>query len=458
MRNKIEIIVTFSHDVLNPVPNKVLVTRTPEPGPVFKVENMNKWPAILICIFLAITFIACETGEDDDCDDICDDNNDDSEADDHDNTTPTCTEGDVRCSLLDVPEDCIDGKWTTGEACPRLQYCNFGHCLDTLIELPRDESPHRDLIEWWYWTGNLADADGNIYGFELTFFYGARLFGIPAWMIHVGVVDEQTGAHDSSVWFDLKYPDENPEELHLESRSATADRWESGVYELAGDSVDYGYKLTLTDLKGPTFHGGNGSIRMSSRTCDSFYYSRTRIEVQGVLFKMNDAIEVTGEAWMDHQWGSFNPFVLIGWDWFSMQFDDGTEIMYFLFRGDEDDPSVIDMALGTYIDENGDQTTLSMDELEVLTLDEWTSPNTGGIYPQNWNVSVEGLDLDVDMTTEIPNQEFPNPMWNYWEGMMHIEGAKAGSPVAGMGFVELSGYAGRPLLWFLFSDIWENSK
>lgn len=408
-------------------------------------------------LFLLSGSFGC--GDDDDDDESCGqagDDDDDSVMDDDDDSSATCTEGELRCSTLDVPEECVEGQWTSLEDCPRLQYCNFGQCLDTLVELPRDESPHRDLIEWWYWTGNLSDAEGNIYGFELTFFYGGRLFGIPAWMIHVGVVDEQTAVHDSSVWFDLKFPDENPEELHLESRSATADRWEPGVYQLAGEAQDYGYVLTLTDLKGPIFHGGNGAIRMSSRTCDSFYYSRTRIDVKGVLFKGNDSIDVTGEAWMDHQWGSFNPFVLIGWDWFSMQFEDGTEIMYFIFRGDEDDPSVIDMALGTYVDENGDQITLSMDELEVEALEEWSSPITGGTYPQNWNIFIDGLDLDVDLTTNVPDQEFPNPMWNYWEGMMHIDGTKAGNPIEGMGFVELSGYAGRPLFWFLFSSIWEN--
>src|SRR5688572_15226429 len=48
--------------------------------------------------------------------------------------------------------------WKTAE--PGWQY-----------EFPRDHHAHRDFkTEWWYFTGNLFDADGNRFGYELTFF------------------------------------------------------------------------------------------------------------------------------------------------------------------------------------------------------------------------------------------------------------------------------------------------
>ena len=38
-------------------------------------------------------------------------------------------------------------------------------------EFPRDHGPHREFkTEWWYATGNLADAGGHDFGFQLTFF------------------------------------------------------------------------------------------------------------------------------------------------------------------------------------------------------------------------------------------------------------------------------------------------
>jgi predicted secreted hydrolase len=82
---------------------------------------------------------------------------------------------------------------------------------------------------------------------------------------------------------------------------------------------------------------------------------------------------------------------------------------------------------------------------------------TGATYPQSWRFRVPGLGIDVDVTTEVPDQEMPNLMWTYWEGLVHIDGLKEGSPIGGLGFVELSGYAGRPFLWFLFPSVWGDS-
>ena len=39
------------------------------------------------------------------------------------------------------------------------------------IEFPRDLGPHDDYqTEWWYYTGNLATADGRPFGFQFTIF------------------------------------------------------------------------------------------------------------------------------------------------------------------------------------------------------------------------------------------------------------------------------------------------
>ncbi len=413
---------------------------------------------ILITAFLALlmlfSFGCGDDDDDDDCEDCQTQDSDDDNTGDDDTQSGSCEDGELRCGDGDIPERCESGEWITLYACPKMQYCNFGECVDTLIIFPDDEAPHRDMIEWWYWTGDVTDAEGNMYGFELTFFYGARLLNVPMWMVHVGIVDESAGVHEGNVWYDMHQPDENPNELHLASGTASADRGEDYVYQLVGDAENYGYDFTITDIKGPVHHGGIGSVRMSSRTSDSFYYSRPRMAVEGTLYKDDQPIEVTGEAWMDHQWGNFVPFALVGWDWFSMRLSDNTEIMYFIFRGDEDDWSVVDMALGTYIDENGDQIILSEHDVEVEYYDVWESELTGGVYPQNWNFRVPSLDLDVDITTGIVDQEMPNLFWNYWEGMMDVEGTKAGQQVTGRGFVELSGYAGRPIFWRFF-DVWD---
>lgn len=407
----------------------------------------------LALLLLALTLGCGDDDDDDDGQHATDDDNDDSSpnGDDDDDLTP---DGAKRCNALDVPEEYRAGAWTELAACPRYTYCNFGECANTLIDLPRDESPHRDMIEWWYWTGNLEDEDGNRYGFELTYFYGARLFGIPAWMINVALVDLAAGTHIEDVWLDLRFPLEDSEELLLSSGEATVYRGDDDRYLIRLPVDDTVLELELIDLKGEAHHGGNGSIRMSSRTTDSFYYSRPRLEASGTLSRGETVIPVAGQAWMDHQWGNFVPFILIGWDWFSMQFDDGTELMYFIFRSDEQDPAAIDMALGTYIDANGDQTLLLQSDVTVTPLDQYVGGDSGAVYPMDWQVTVAEPAIDIEVTAAFRDCEMLNIMWDYWEGPIDIAGTKEGEPIGGRGYVELSGYAGRPLLWWLF-DAWD---
>ncbi|NLH47567.1 MAG: hypothetical protein GX444_03075 [Myxococcales bacterium] len=418
----------------------------------------------LFCLFPLFT-VGCEQNDchcdDDDAaggtDDDAGSSTDDDDNDD-DSTPPlVCVEGERRCGEGDVPEECAGNQWVTLAACPRMQYCNFGECLDTLVDLPIDETPHLSIVEWWYWTGNLTGEDGNVYGFEITFFYGTSLIGLPIWSINTAIIDLQGGVHREEAWLDYHDADETPGELHLISRTATVDRWDDSNYEIAFSADEYDIEMILTDLKGPIFHGGNGSVRMSSRTTDSFYYSRPRLDVAGTLFKDGAPLAVAGEAWMDHQWGNFVPFVLVGWDWFSMRLDDGAEIMFFIFRSEEHNPAAVDMALGTYVDPDGDQTILSQDEVIVTPLGSWTSPTTGATYPQNWRFEIPGYGTDVTITSVMPDQEVPNIFWNYWEGLSRVTGKNQDEPVNGVGFVELSGYAGRPIFWFLF-DVWDDSK
>ncbi len=373
-----------------------------------------------------------------------------------DDASPACVEGARRCTPQRQPEVCQSGAWAAAEPCAAMQYCNFGECAVTLIDLPADESPHADMVEWWYWNGNLTDAAGRRYGFELTFFYGGSLFGIDAWMVQAAITDETADAHRMSVRYQLAKPQIVPGAVDFTAPNASADGSPANGYRLQGTAEDASFDLALTAVKGPAYHGGNGSVRMSSRTCDSFYYSRTRLDAAGTLTIGGQTFAVSGQSWMDHQWGNFVISVMIGWDWYSMQFSDNTEIMYFVFRGSETDPRVIDMALGTYVDANGDQTILSENDVKATPLGHWHSDVTGGDYPQNWNFQAPSLGLNVDLVTKVADQEMPNLMWNYWEGSVRIDGIKNDAPIDGLGYVELSGYAGRPIAWFLFPDDWGN--
>ena len=103
----------------------------------------------------------------------------------------------------------------------------------------------------------------------------------------------------------------------------------SGNAAGAGAEVPYAISLRLIDQKPPALHHG-GFIDYGP-SGGSYYYSRTRIEVHGQLTRGDGAPEPPGQAWMDHQWGNF---VVVGggWDWFSLQFEDRTELMLYVLR------------------------------------------------------------------------------------------------------------------------------
>ena len=67
--------------------------------------------------------------------------------------------------------------------------------------------------------------------------------------------------------------------------------------------------------------------------------------------------EVTGSMWMDHEFGSS---ILnqdqVGWDWFSLQFDNGTELMAFYLRRSD---GTHEKPFATFVDQSGKSTHLS---------------------------------------------------------------------------------------------------
>ena len=138
---------------------------------------------------------------------------------------------------------------------------------------------------------------------------------------------------------------------------------------------------------------------------------------------------VEGLSWMDHEFFTHQLDAgQSGWDWFSLQFDDGTELM--LFRLRRKDGAADPYSAGTYIDARGRATHLTRDRFSVTPGKLWNK------YPVEWTVSAPSLGIDVHLTTRLPQQEFESKQNRYWEGAVEIGGARRGC-----GYVEMTGYA-----------------
>jgi predicted secreted hydrolase len=324
-------------------------------------------------------------------------------------------------------------------------------------EFPRDYFNHPEYrTEWWYYTGNLHASDSRRFGFELTFFRQGIDRDRPpsnvwdtrdAWLAHLALsdIDGKRFFHDERL---------NRSGPGLAGADETQDRvwngnWQAtwlanGGEHLQAVAEQFQFDLTLRPLKPPVIHGLDGISQKSEGAGHaSHYFSQTRLETHGKLSIHGTAYTVEGLAWMDHEF--FTEQIAAdqsGWDWFSLQLNDGSELM--LYRLRRKDGSADPYSSGTYIDAQGHAMHLTRDTFVLLPGQTWTSPATSGRYPITWSIHVPLLKLDLQLRTRLPDQELAgkskaSPV--YWEGAIEVTGRKQGKPVAGAGYLEMTGYA-----------------
>jgi predicted secreted hydrolase len=203
---------------------------------------------------------------------------------------------------------------------------------------------------------------------------------------------------------------------------------------------DYSIDLRLSPSKPPAFHGKGGVVDMG-KGGGSYYYSYTRMKVEGNITAGGAAKEVEGIAWMDHQWGSWDWRAYRGWDWFSLQLDDGTELMLFNFR--DDSGGIQQESSGTIVYPDGNTERLSSGDFQVISLDQWKSTHSGATYPVDWQVAVPGQGMELRVRPVGLDRELNIEGSTYWEGPVIVEGRSGGGPVTGVGYAEMTGYARR---------------
>jgi predicted secreted hydrolase len=169
--------------------------------------------------------------------------------------------------------------------------------------------------------------------------------------------------------------------------------------------------------------------------------ARTAMSAEGSLVLDGREVAVDGTAWFDHQWGDFISVGGGGWDWFAVSLDDGTDLTISLVR---DRDGSYPLVYGTVVDAAGATRHLAAEDVSVEALGEWQSPRTGAVYPSGWRIRVPPEGLDLTVTPTVLDQELDTRATTgviYWEGSQGVSGSRAGVPVTGRGYVELTGYA-----------------
>lgn len=324
---------------------------------------------------------------------------------------------------------------------------------------PRDHASHPSAkTEWWYYTGHLKTPDGRAYGYELTFFrFGMSRAPLPArasrWRFQDLYVAHFALSDEAGRTFRFARRQNRP---GLGLAGASAERYDvfngtwrvqllpDGRHHLRARDGDSAIDLVLAASKPPVINGEDGVSRKSDCDgCTSQYYSVTRLMTTGILTVGGRHLPVTGESWMDHEFGfSASARNLAGWDWFSLQLDDNTELMLYRLRlaGGRTEPA----SSGTFVRADGSSSHLPVTAWSETSSGSWVSPHTGGRYPMGWQVKVPGEALDLSIAPAFDDQELSfggAAAVTYWEGSARVDGSHHGQPVRGHGYVELTGYA-----------------
>ncbi len=308
------------------------------------------------------------------------------------------------------------------------------------VTFPRDDGPHDVPLEWWYYTGHLWTEDGRRFGFEQVFFKAQRASGDGVGLVsHVAITDNERRVfqYDQriSILPALRTPDTGFD-LAIGDWSM---RGANGEDRLVASTEAYNLVLALRSTKPPALHDGDGYIDYGNGQA-SYYYSRTRMAVTGTLAVNGKGERITGEAWMDHQWGDFTTYQDGGWDWYSLQLEDGTDVMLYVIRTLDGSPLIVD---GSVVDAKGTLTVLDREDFRAVSTGTWTSPATGITYPSGWTVDVPVVGLSLTLEPSMEDQELDTRQTTqvvYWEGEVVVQGTRNGHPIRGFGYVELTGY------------------
>ena len=205
------------------------------------------------------------------------------------------------------------------------------------------------------------------------------------------------------------------------------------------DAID----LVQIPEKPPAIHGHGGVSRKAACAgCTSHYYSYTRLRTTGMLEFGGVRFQVSGISWMDHEFGSGQlARDQAGWDWVSVQLDDGRDLM--LYRLRQKDGSVTPASSGSLISANGAVRYLPLRAFTIEALGSWKSPHTNAVYPSGWRVRVPSARIDLVLQPAVLDQELADTAGgiSYWEGAVAVRDVAQGGH-RGVGYVELTGYAG----------------
>ena len=320
------------------------------------------------------------------------------------------------------------------------------------LQFPRDHGAHPAFrTEWWYITGWLRSDGGEELGVQITFFrHRPRVQEnnpsrfAPKQLIfahaaiaeakHGRLFDDQRAAREG---FGLTFAKEGDCDVAV-------DRWSlkriNSIYRANIASRGFGLTLAFEQLQPLLLQGDQGFSRKGPNPNQaSYYYSLPHLGVSGTVSLEGRSFQVTGNAWLDHEWSSeILAEETVGWDWLGVNLQDGGALMVFRLR---DKAGSTYWAGGTHRDAAGRTRSLPREAIAFTPTRRWRSPRTGAEYPVAMRVQAGGLEIDLDPLMDDQELDARASTGTvYWEGA--VRASRAGQEI-GRGYLELTGYHGR---------------
>ena len=319
------------------------------------------------------------------------------------------------------------------------------------FRFPRDHGPHPDYRnEWWYITGNLQADDGRWFGFQVTFFRIAvqpEPINSPSawrtnqiWMGHAALTDVANEKHLAYERFSrqaigLAGTAVAPFRVWLEDWSLQADQ-ASEAWQLKLPTDGFDLELELLPASPVILQGDEGLSQKSSEPGNaSYYYSIPRLQASGRLKMNGENLALKGLAWLDREWSTsaLGP-EQVGWDWFSVQLQDGRNLMYYQLR--RKDGTVDPHSSGSISDAEGLRRRLNPDHVSLTPLADWHFGDKR--YPLEWRLQLQGEPYSWRVRALVADQEMRLSV-QYWEGAVEVTDEMTGEAL-GRGYLEMAGY------------------
>lgn len=279
------------------------------------------------------------------------------------------------------------------------------------ISFPEDRAMHKDaLTEWIYF--NFADT---IKGIDGTFIYtgNERLIIFNFFKVDTSYILSECGRivfRNDSLFFTS---DSSADTVIFSSDSISVHS--SGSHNI---ELYIGFDNTV-------LIEGTGKFALWDSTC--YYYSYPDMRVSGNIECDVFSGSINAKGWLGHQWGSFLP----GDDpyqWFSIMFDDGTNMMVFGFES----------SVYSFMNIFGDSFERSEDAF-VQELAWYKSDISDKNLPIGWYIDDKTLNMQLLLMPNHSRFEVVNGSGTLYQGSGILTGHVGDNDMSGVFFMEYTG-------------------